>query len=137
MSFSGDLRNFTVKVETRNRDIFTGCVDHALDAIQNGDAVTGAPGQPVGQYGPGYHPGKVGGHLRASWQKFYESPTVANVATNAEYAPQEEDGISYAHGGDPIQQRSTVGGFHSRKLVIANWDRVVEHVTKEVIGGDR
>jgi hypothetical protein len=134
VSAADDLRRIAIKGVTNYRALFPGVVDLAHDSIQNGSALTGSPGQPVGQYGPGYHPGKVGGVLKASWQKWYPSPTEAMIATDAPYALQEEEGISYAHGGEPITQRSSVGGFHSRKLTVAAMQRIVDFVTQQVVG---
>lgn len=97
-----------------------------LDSIQNGSTVTGAPGQPVGQYGVGYHQGVSGGELKASWQLTFPSPKVALVATNSPYARPNEDGVR--HDGRPYTQRSTVGGRHSVALTRVNYQRLVDHV---------
>ena len=124
MTFSDDLKRFALKVETQNKAIFAGVVDLTHQSIQLGSPVTGAPGQPVDT-----------GNLRASWQKTYESPSVALITTSVEYAKSIEDGLSYAHGGKPMTLRSPVGGFHSVALTRAGFQRIVEYVTKQVTGG--
>ena len=68
MGFRDDIREFNLQVETDEIRTFVRTVEMTRDSIVEGSAMTGAPGQPVGQYGPGYHPGKVGGNLKASWQ---------------------------------------------------------------------
>lgn len=122
-AFEDQVRAFAVKVEQRNATLFPNIVSAVQDSIVNGSPLTGAPGQPVGQYGPGYHQGKVGGDLKTSWQTVRESPEVAVVGTNSQHAVQNEYGIS-ATGG-PYIQRSTVGGRHSVALTVAGFDKLV------------
>ena len=131
MSFSDDVRRFTVRCDETARAIFTGCVEEVARSIIEGSPITGAPGQPVGQYGPGYHPGEVGGTLRASWQTVFESPARAIIGTNLAYAESNEDGIARP-GGGPYIQRSSVGGRHSVALTIAGWDRIQAFVAARV-----
>jgi hypothetical protein len=131
MSFAEDLKRFTVKVETRSQAVFLNTVSAAQDSIVNGSALTGSPGQPVGQYGPGYHEGEVGGELKASWQTMFNGPWSAEIVTNSPYAPQNEDGIARP-GGGPYTQRSTVGGRHSVALTVAGSQRIVDSETKKV-----
>lgn len=119
MTFPEDMKRFVAKVEARQQEVFTGVVDECLRSIQEGSEITGAPGQQVDT-----------GNLRASWQKFYASPTEATIGTNAEYALQEEDGITYL--GKPITQHSAVGGPHSTKLTVAGFPAIVEIVTARV-----
>jgi hypothetical protein len=133
MTFSGDLNRFAAKLEQRRRDLFIGVATETLRSIQEGSPLTGAPGQPVGQYGPGYHEGAVGGTLRASWQLWFEGPMVAFVATNLVYAPVIEELVG-KYG--PIRIRSTVGGGHSVKLTRAGFQRIVESVAQEVTRGE-
>ena len=64
--FADLLREFAAKVERRTQTVFLNTVSAAHESITIGSAVTGSPGQPVGQYGPGYHPGEVGGELDSS-----------------------------------------------------------------------
>jgi hypothetical protein len=95
-------------VEFKTHEVFVNTVSAVHNSIQNGSPVTGAPGQPVDT-----------GNLKASWQVNFIDAVTASVTTNVEYAPSIEDGVSYAHGGTPITQRSTVGGFHSVALTRA------------------
>ena len=132
--FADLLRRFTVKTTRLATDVFVNSGSACLDSIQNGSEVTGSPGQPVGQYGPGYHPGKVGGELKASWQLEFVSPTEILVATNnQDYAVQNEYGVS-ATGG-PYLQRSTVGGRHSVALTVAGFEKLVEAEAVKAAGG--
>lgn len=131
--FADLLRQFTVKATRIANDVFVNSGSACLDSIQNGSQLTGSPGQPVGQYGPGYHPGKVGGELKASWDMTFESPTEILVATNnQDYAVQNEYGVS-ATGG-PYVQRSTVGGRHSVALTVAGFEKIVEAEVKKAAG---
>jgi len=117
--FADDIRRFGLVVETRSTEVFAGIVSALQDSIQNGSVVTGSPGQPVDT-----------GNLRASWHSTFETPTKAIVSTNVVYAPSIEDGVSYAHGGTPMQLRSEVGGFHSVALSVAGFDRLVAAVAE-------
>jgi hypothetical protein len=40
--------------------------------------------------------------------------------------------VSYAHGGVRLTLRSQVGGFHSLKLTVASWDRIVRDANRRV-----
>jgi hypothetical protein len=130
-SFGEDLRRFTAKVETRSQAAFVGIVASVHESITKGSALTGSPGQPVGQYGPGYHEGEVGGELLSSWQTHFLAPLVAEVVTNNPYAPQNEDGIARP-GGGPYTQRSTVGGRHSVALTAAGIQRIADAEAQKV-----
>jgi hypothetical protein len=130
MSFSGDIAHFTRKVETEANDRFVRIVTETTRSIVEGSEITGSPGQPVGQYGPGYHQGYVGGTLKASWHTVFESPRSALIASGglaAAYNRAIEDGVGKF---GPLTLRSTVGGFHSLKLTIAGFPRIVAAVAK-------
>ena len=122
-SFSDQIKAFSRKVETQERDIFTGVVDMAHESIVEGSPVTGSPGQQVDT-----------GALHDSWIKEYPSKDEAIISTNLAYAPNEEDNIS-SHG-TPITQRSEVGGPHSVRLTLAGFDRIVDVVTARVVGNN-
>lgn len=123
-AFEDQVRAFAVKVEERNAALFPNIVSATMDSIVNGSPLTGAPGQPVGQYGPGYHQGEVGGDLKASWQVSDVTPVSALISTNSQHAVQNEYGIS-ATGG-PYIQRTSIGGRHSVGLTIAGFQRIVD-----------
>jgi hypothetical protein len=112
-SFADGVKAFGVKVERVAQDVFVGVVQETHTSIVTGSPLTGAVGQPVDT-----------GALRASWQITFVSPTSAVIATNLVYAPIIEDGI--AASGKPIQFKSQVGGAHSVKQTVANFDRIVE-----------
>ena len=120
MSFESDLAAFMAKTRYKTQAAFVNTCVAVKESIVNGSAITGAPGQPVGQYGPGYHPGMVGGTLKASWQLMFVGATAALIATNVKYAQVIEDNVRGA------KLRSTVGGFHSVKLTVAGFDRLVD-----------
>lgn len=131
-TFGEALQRFTVKVETRSQTVFLNTVSAAYESIVNGSALTGSPGQPVGQYGPGYHEGEVGGELKASWQTIFDGPWVATIGSNAQsHNLQNEDGIARP-GGGAYRQRSTVGGRHSVALTRAGIPRIVDDETRKV-----
>lgn len=123
MSFDADLTKFSRKMETNSAEIFLGTGEECLRSIVEGSEITGAPGQQVDS-----------GELKGSWQRWFTSPTEQIIATDKPYALQEEDGISYAHGGKPIVQHSAVGGPHSTKLTVAGFSKIVEMVTARVVG---
>ena len=134
MGFADDVRAFNRKIETQERDIFTGVVDLAHESIVEGSQVTGAPGQPVDT-----------GALKASWVKSYPSKDEAVISTNLVYAPIIEDGerrigsdAYYAtkEGTQKLYLRSEVGGFHSVALTLAGFDKIVESVTNRVVGNE-
>lgn len=131
MSFADDLKRFTTKIQNQTAEIFNGVGEECLRSIQEGSEITGAPGQQVGQYGPGYHPGQVGGALKGSWQRWFVSPTEQVIATDSPYAEQEEDGVTYR--GTAITQHTSVGGPHSTMLTAAGFSKIVEIVTQRVV----
>jgi len=120
MSFSDDVARFAKKVERRAQDIHNGVCDLAFQSIVEGSPVTGAPGQPVDT-----------GNLRDSWQSTEIGPLARDIVTNVSYAPIIEDGT---RKGKAMTVRSPVGGFHSVKLTVAGWARIVEAVTRRVTG---
>jgi hypothetical protein len=122
MIFPQALSAFHRKVEVRVRELTVGVVDELKRSIVEGSPITSAPGQPVDT-----------GALRASWTADFPSQNEARIYTQMRYANIIEDGESEGH---PITLRSEVGGFHSVKLTVANADKVVEHVRKQVTAGD-
>jgi hypothetical protein len=121
--FAKQLKGFAVKQERMTRTLFLNTASAVFDSIVNGSSITGAPGQPVGQYGPGYHPGKVGGTLKASWQLVFVTATQAIIGTKLVYAPPIEEGTNQ---GRKLTLRSTVGGFHSVAKTITGYSRLVD-----------
>lgn len=109
MSFSDDVGAFAAKADARNKALFVNVASAVKGSIVDGSPVTGAPGQPVDT-----------GTLKASWILAFDAPGVAVISTNVEYAPIIEDNIRGA------QLRSQVGGFHSVKMTVAGFERLVE-----------
>lgn len=131
MSWEQDIDRYTVKLnEAVPKHLLPGVTSELYASIVDGSPLTGSPGQPVGQYGPGYHPGEVGGDLRTSWQIEFLSPDTARVITNSQHAKQNEDGIARPSQGTYIQ-RSTVGGRHSVALTLASAQKIVDKVAAE------
>lgn len=126
--FAEGLRMFEVDVAAGLTQLLPDLVTAAKESIVEGSPITGSPGQPVGQYGPGYNEGSVGGTLKDSWTEEFLSPTKARIVTNVVYAEGIEDGVG-PHG--PIQIRSTVGGTGSVAKTVAGWPRLVEHVVAQ------
>lgn len=100
--FAGDLKRFTQKVEARSQAVFVNVCAATKASITEGSPVTGSPGQPVDT-----------GNLKNSWQLRFESPSVAEISTNVEYAPFVEDNVRNVtfknHG--PHSVRYTIAGF--------------------------
>jgi hypothetical protein len=103
-------------IESRFMRVFRGVAQDTYESIVVGSPVTGAPGQPVDT-----------GALRASWQLTFPKRTRAEIMTRQVYAAAIEDGVG-RHG--PLTLRSQVGGFHSVKLTIGNFDLLVEDVVR-------
>lgn len=133
MSWESEIEKFVIHAERMEQAHYANCLSAVHDSIQNGSPVTGSPGQPVGQYGPGYHEGEVGGTLKASWQIIPTAERVASVVTNEVYAPDNEYGIRQKDG-KPYTQRSSVGGRHSVALTIAGWQNIVNDEARKLDG---
>jgi hypothetical protein len=65
--------------------------------------------------------------LRASWNLTFESPTVALIATNLNYAPYVEDNVRN------VQFRNH--GPHSVKMTRAAIQKIVDFEAAELEGG--
>jgi hypothetical protein len=122
-AFSDQVRGFTMKVLGQSNEVFVGSTVEAQRAIVEGSEITGSPGQPVDT-----------GALKGSWIPEFVDANTWEMTTNLEYAPPIEDGVGRF---GPLTLRSQVGGFHSVKLLVANWDRVVAFVARQVVGGAR
>lgn len=119
MSFAADMRRFTIKVDSRRRDVYVSLATKVHESVKVGSPVTGAPGQPVDT-----------GFLRNSWILAI-GVLEAVISTNVEYAPGIEDGISQ-RWGTPMTVRSSVGGFHSVKLTIAGANSLLAEALREL-----
>lgn len=120
--FADELRQWADETERDARAVFLGTVAELHRSVKTGSELTGAPGQPVDT-----------GNLRQSWQAVFVAPDVAEIATNVVYAPGIEDGVSMKTG-NPLTLRSPTGGFHSVALTVAGFDKVVDHVTRNLRG---
>lgn len=125
MSLESDVARIALKLDKISEHMLPAIGLAVHQSIQEGSPITGAPGQPVGQYGPGYNEGSVGGTLKGSWQVTFPSPEIAEITTNLVYAKPIEDGVG-KYG--PLRLRSSVGGFHSVALTRINFPRLVDHV---------
>jgi len=132
--FEKNLRKFAVKQERMTRTLFLNVASACKDSIVEGSSITGAPGQPVGQYGPGYHPGLTGGTLKASWQLVFENATTAVIGSKLVYAPPIEEGTNK---GRQLTLRSTVGGFHSVAKTITGYRRLVDAEAAKLQGSTK
>lgn len=130
MSFADDLKRFSTKTQGKSNALFINVASGVKESIVNGSAVTGAPGQPVDT-----------GNLRDSWQLTFESKQSALVSTNIAYAPVIEDNLRSSfnpRGEQPEREpgrksiKSIVGGFHSVKLTVGAFDRIVESKLAEL-----
>lgn len=110
-AFGDDLQKFVVFLRARQQSVFVDASAMALESIQNGSAISGAPGQPVQT-----------AQLLTSWQLQIDSDTTATISTNTIYAPSIEAGVG-KYG--PLTLHSSRGGFHSVKLTVAAWPRIV------------
>lgn len=109
-----------VRITTRYNAMADATDDIALESIQVGSRITGAPGQPVDKFQllPSYHIERLG--VRTS-----------RIVSYLPYAWGIEHGVG-PHG--PIKLRSSVGGFHSIKRTIAAMDRVAAAALRRING---
>lgn len=130
MSFADDLQRFAAKTQGKSNALFINVAKDVKASIVDGSAVTGAPGQPVDT-----------GNLKASWQLTMEAKHSALISTNVAYAPVIEDNLRSSfdpRGAMPVKDalrkpiKSTVGGFHSVKLTVGAFDRIVESKLAEL-----
>lgn len=110
--FADRMRRRAEEIEARAELVLTTAVELAKQSIQFGSPLTGAPGQPVG----------ITGNLRNSWYVTKISPSQYEISSNVIYARPIENGIG-PYG--PLTLRSAVGGFHSVKLTVTSFDRIV------------
>lgn len=113
--FSRALDAFTKKVKFETHEVFVRSAQLAHQSIVDGSPVTSAPGQPVDT-----------GNLKNSFVLTI-NPTVATIETNVEYAPIIEHNLRGA------TVRSTRGGFHSVKLTVNAFDKLVAQAVREVV----
>jgi hypothetical protein len=120
VTFNEDLKRFSLKVEARTQEDFVDITTEVQRSLVEGSPdITGSAGQPV-----------ESGYLKSSFVGRFLSPLSWIIETDAPYAQSIEDGISYAHGGTPMTLRSPVGGFHSAKLTVAGFQKIVDTVNK-------
>lgn len=112
--FKDAIDKWTGKTKKRLRFVFVNSIALAHESITEGSLLTGAPGQPVQT-----------GQLKASWI-VEATETKARITSNLRYARPIEDG---QRNGKELTLRSSVGGFHSVKLTVAGWQRIVEYAT--------
>jgi hypothetical protein len=113
MSASEQVMRFSRKVETLSTAVFVDVANDVKESIVNGSPLTGAPGQPVDT-----------GNLKSSWQLVFASTKAAIIGTNVKYARVIEDNTRGA------LLRSKVGGFHSVKLTLQGFKRIVDAVAR-------
>lgn len=126
MSFRTDVAAFAAHTERRAQALHARTVELARASIVEGSVLTGAPGQPVAEGAP---PGSQ--VLRESWRVVVQGPLTTSIVTDVPYAPDVEDGT---RNGRPMVLRSKRGGWHSLKLTVAGWSRIVAAAVRQVGG---
>ena len=134
MSFGDEIHAFTVSMQAKTETAFANACALTLGSIQDGSAITGAPGQPVDT-----------GTLKASWLLEFQDKDHATITTNIAYAPVIEDNTRTAYNPQGVKPKrpslkdggtrrikSTVGGHHSVKLTVAAWPKLVTAATNGV-----
>lgn len=138
-AFSKQLRQWHTRTLRNVEDVFVFAIQEVRRSVIEGSTITGAPGQLVDE-----------GTLKTSWQDVFTSKYVWELATVNKYARAAEDGgrlfrgkrIRYRPPGvgnrlkNGVDRKSKVGGFHSVKLTLASWDRVVTFAIQQA-GGPR
>lgn len=102
--------------------IFELASNLAYRSVKVGSEITGSPGQPVDT-----------GALRDSYTMIRPSRWTREIFSPLIYAPFIEAGIG-PHG--PLTLRSLVGGWHSLKLTVASWQRIVDLAARDVRSGN-
>ena len=133
MSFDAQLRQWSVKVESRTVGLLYAMGDLVQTSIVDGSPTTGAPGQPVDT-----------GALKGSWI-IQRMPSEVIVRTNVSYAPVIEHNLRSAYDPKGIKPerrnpdgsfrrsiKSVVGGHHSVKLTVAAADRLQAEALREL-----
>jgi hypothetical protein len=126
MSFDADIMRFVLKLDARDAALLPAVAMAVHTSIVEGSPVTGAPGQVVAD--------EHGGNLRGSWQLTFPAPDTAQSSTNVAYAQSNEDGIARP-GGGPYVQRSAIGGRWNVALTRAGFQKLVDHVARELKDG--
>jgi hypothetical protein len=121
MAFAGDLRAFSIRLSGRARATYDGVVAETWTSLVNGSPLTGSPGQPVGETGD----------MRASWFKQLAGPWVTEMLTHDPGARTIEGGRRL---GRRLHRRVTQGGFHSLKLTMIHFGRILSSVVRQVAG---
>lgn len=119
-SFGDSLRLFAEKSTNVTLAVVDLADDIAFDSVTIGSGISGAPGQPVDT-----------GDLFRSWKRERLSRWDRVMYSKLVYAWGIENAIG-PHG--PITLRSLVGGFHSVKLTVAAWQRIVEFAARSEAG---
>jgi hypothetical protein len=118
--FGKQLQAFKKKAYKRTDEVKNLVVAEVDRSVRHGSELTGAPGQPVDT-----------GFLKNSWQTVWDTAFSANIFTRTKYARAIEDGT---REGVNLTLRSQVGGFHSVKLTVAGYKRIVENAVATVKG---
>lgn len=115
-SFGNSLRTWMREADDLAAAIYSRADDLMFESVTVGSIITGAPGQPV----------QLGDLLR-SWQRRYLSRWETEHFSDLPYAWGIENAVG-PYG--PITLRALIGGFHSVKLSVAAWPRVVVHAAR-------
>ena len=118
-SFQKSLREFVALANSREERLFQAVSARVGKSIMYGDKSTGAPGQPVRS-----------GALLASWVEEGDFGTrLVHWISRLKYASVIEHNLRGAI------LRSKVGGFHSVKLTMMAWKRIVREELAKVKAG--
>ena len=123
--FNGGIRNYRQKITGLRTDLLPTVGDLMFESIVEGSAITGAPGQPVGE-----------GDLKGSW-RLESTPERVRVFSDYDYAVQNEWGVR--RGGGAYVQHSRVGGRPSVALTRMGLQKIVNVAAFMVMdrnGGD-
>ena len=126
MSFEADLKIFDLKLEGIDQAMVPAIGAAVHNSVVFGSPTTGAPGQVVAD--------QNGGNLRGSWQLTFPTTTTAQSSTKVPYAESNEDGIARP-GGGPYIQRSAIGGRWNVALTLANSQKLVDEVARDLAAG--
>lgn len=118
--FKKGLRDFKKKTYLRTNAVVNGVIVEVDRSVRLGSELTNSPGQPVDT-----------AYLLNSWQQVWQGKNSVTLITRTKYARPIEDGT---REGRALTLRSEVGGFHSVKLTVAGYQRIVKHVVQTVRG---
>jgi len=121
LSFKQQMEDIVRDIRIGFDDLYDAVAEHCFRSITVGSPITGAPGQPVKT-----------GRLLKSWRRQGTARSKnISIYTQVPYAPIIEDNLRGA------TLRSSVGGFHSVKMTVMGFHRIVTYELEQLHAGSQ